>query len=104
MRQHSRLAVTIGCETKFSPTTFHARRVVLRLLRSVTVPQHFVVFGAALALAVLSIGLPVRAGNYAFDLDEDGELESNLQLGPCASKTPAVCLQVKSAKLGSREF
>ena len=47
---------------------------------------------------------PAAAAEYAFDIDGSGAPDANLLLSPCQAKPASVCLELKSAKLGSKEF
>jgi hypothetical protein len=44
------------------------------------------------------------AAEYAFDVDGSGAPDANLELAHCQKKPAAVCLELKSAKLGAKEF
>ncbi len=77
------------------------RKLFSLQVRSACLMLALVVAGA---LATIACPRPAVAAGYRFDVDGSGAPDANLQLSHCQTKPSAVCLQLKSAKFGAKEF
>ncbi|HEV7996510.1 MAG TPA: hypothetical protein VGP52_09655 [Stellaceae bacterium] len=77
------------------------RKLSSPLLRAACLMLALAVSGV---LATIACPRPAGAAGYAFDVDGSGAPDANLQLSHCQKKPSAVCLQLKSAKFGAKEF